>query len=103
MESDCMPISNQHKIGLLCDILKNQADEHYMTDDEASQIARLLQSLNNDPSVDQSVKQIIGEITEQHQLNHEPFLQENVEQWLTSMNQITFDSNTGHSPGNNYK
>jgi hypothetical protein len=98
-----MPISSQHKIGLLCDILKNQADEAYMTQDEATQIERLLQSLSNDPSLNEEIKEILVEMSQHHEINHKPFQEQNVEQWLNVMDHATFDTNELDSPGNNYK
>ncbi|WP_100373812.1 YtzH-like family protein [Bacillus sp. FJAT-45037] len=97
-----MPLSSQHKIGLLCDILQNQADEKYMTDDEATQINRLLQSLTNDPSVSSDMKHTLTEITQHHVINHQPFEQKDVEKWLNVINHPSIDSNSTDSPGNTY-
>ncbi|WP_332633823.1 YtzH-like family protein [Halalkalibacter flavus] len=80
-----MPITNQDKLRLLKDLLENQAAENYMTTDEAEQIERLLSSLNDDPTLQPVVSQTLSLIREKHQLNHEPFQQNDVEQWLNAL------------------
>lgn len=77
-----MPISNQDKLQLLRDLLQNQAAEHYMTTDEAAQIERLVSSLTTAPALQPDVQQTLNLIQQKHQLNHEPFEQNDVEQWL---------------------
>jgi hypothetical protein len=77
-----MPISNEDKLHLLRDLLLNQAAENYMTTDEAAQIERLLSTLATDPSLQPAVQQTLDHIQQKHQLNHEPFDQNDVEQWL---------------------
>ncbi|MDT8859346.1 YtzH-like family protein [Alkalihalobacillus sp. MEB130] len=77
-----MPITNHDKLQLLKDLLENQAAEHYMSTDEAAQIERLVSSLSDDASLQPTVLETLGHIQQKHQLNHEPFEQNDVEQWL---------------------
>ncbi|GAE34194.1 YtzH-like family protein [Halalkalibacter akibai] len=77
-----MPISNEDKLHLLRDLIENQAAENYMTTDEAQQIERLLSSLATDPALQPAVLETLEQIQQKHQLNHEPFDQNDVEQWL---------------------
>ncbi|WYP25571.1 YtzH-like family protein [Alkalihalobacillus sp. FSL W8-0930] len=85
-----MTLSNSHKLQLLCDLLQNQSTEQYMTDGEAHQIDRLVQSLSRDPNLDPSLLQTIQQIQEQHQLDNRPFTND-VSEWVTSLsiNQTT--------------
>ncbi|MFC0473207.1 YtzH-like family protein [Halalkalibacter kiskunsagensis] len=80
-----MPISNHDKLQLLKDLLQNQAAENYMTTDEAAQIERLLSTLSDDPTLQPVIQQTLGLMQEKHQLNHEPFQQNDVEQWLNAL------------------
>ncbi|ARK31765.1 YtzH-like family protein [Halalkalibacter krulwichiae] len=80
-----MPISNTDKLHLLRDLLQNQATENYMTTDEAAQIERLVSSLATDPSLQPVVQETLDLIQQKHQLNHEPFEQNDVEQWLNAL------------------
>lgn len=77
-----MPITNHDKLHLLRDLLQNQAAENYMTTDEAAQIERLVSSLTTDPALQPAVQQTLDMIQQKHQLNHEPFEQNDVQQWL---------------------
>ncbi|TSB48102.1 YtzH-like family protein [Alkalicoccobacillus porphyridii] len=79
-----MALSNSHKIQLLCDLLQNQSDEQYMTDGEAHQIERLLQSLSRDPSINPGLLQTLQQIQESHQLDNRPFSQD-VSNWVHSL------------------
>ncbi|NEU29989.1 hypothetical protein GN156_04250 [bacterium LRH843] len=75
-----MSITNNEKLQLLSDLLKNQAAENYMTTDEGAQIERLLSSLSNDPSLDPNLQQTLKQI--QLLQSNEPFQQTDVEQWI---------------------
>jgi hypothetical protein len=75
-------MSNYNKLSLLRDLLQNQAIEQYMSTDEATQIDRLLSSLATDPNFSPSIQQTLQEMKRLHQINHDPFQQEFVEQWL---------------------
>ncbi|WP_227936551.1 YtzH-like family protein [Alkalihalobacillus deserti] len=77
-----MPISHENKLQLLRDIIQNQAAENHMTTDEAAQIERLVSSLATDPTLQPKVQQTLDLIQQKHQLNHDPFEQNDVEQWL---------------------
>ncbi len=78
-------MSNYDKLGLLRDLLQSQATEKYMTTDEATQIERLLSSLANDQNFSPSIQQVLQEMRSMHRMNHEPFQQEFVEQWLNTI------------------
>jgi hypothetical protein len=80
-----MPISNNDKLQLLKDLIENQAAENYMTTDEAKQIERLLSTLSDDPTLQPGIHQTLSLMQEKHQLNHEPFQQNDVEQWLNAL------------------
>nr|WP_081727612.1 YtzH-like family protein [Halalkalibacter wakoensis] len=75
-------MTNKDKLHLLKDLLENQSAENYMTTDEAEQIERLLSSLATDASLQPEIQQTLNHIHEKHELNHEPFQQQDVEQWL---------------------
>lgn len=81
-----MPISTQDKIHLLKDLLQNQSSEQYMTTDEAEQIQRLLSSLSNEPALQPMVQQAISSIAQKHTVDHEPFAENDVVQWLNVLN-----------------
>ena len=53
-----------------------------MTTDEAAQIERLVSSLATDHALQPEIQQTLGMIQQKHQLNHDPFEQTDVEQWL---------------------
>ncbi|TWI56918.1 YtzH-like family protein [Halalkalibacter nanhaiisediminis] len=77
-----MPLTSQDKLRLLKDLLQNQAAEQYMTNGEATQIERLVSSLAADTNLDPAVHQTLDQIQQIHQINHEPFQQADVDQWL---------------------
>lgn len=79
-----MTLSNSNKLQLLCDLLQNQSDEQYMTDGEAHQIDRLLQSLSSDASLSPDLLQTLQQIQLQHQLDNRPFSND-VNEWVTSL------------------
>ncbi|GAE32376.1 YtzH-like family protein [Halalkalibacter hemicellulosilyticus] len=81
-----MPITSQTKLQLLKDLLQNQANEHYMTTDEAAQIERLVSSLSNDTSLEPELRATLSSIKQLHTLNHQPFPDEEVSQWMNSLN-----------------
>lgn len=79
-----MTLSNSHKLQLLCDLLQNQSDEQYMTDGEAHQIDRLLQTLSRDTNLSPSLLQTLQHIQENHQLDNRPFSND-VSEWVMSL------------------
>lgn len=81
-----MPITTEDKLHLLADLLQNQASEQYMTTDEAEQIQRLISTLSTDPNLQPILKETLSAIEEKHQLNHQPFAENDVIQWINVLN-----------------
>ncbi|MBU8905252.1 YtzH-like family protein [Desertibacillus haloalkaliphilus] len=84
-----MPMNYHHQLGLLSDILKNQASEQYMTTDEYNQVQRLTSSLLNNANIDPNVQQTLAGIQQatQTQGGTSYFAQQDVEQWINTINQ----------------
>ncbi len=80
-----MSLTCKDKIGLLCDLLRNQATEQYCSADEANQIERLIFVLLADPSVSQEIQQVLSQIQEHPHNRTQPFQESTVEQWITVM------------------
>lgn len=81
-----MPITSQTKLQLLKDLLQNQANEHYMTTHEAAQIERLVTSLANDSSLQPELRATLSSIRQLHTLDHQPFPNEEISQWINNLN-----------------
>lgn len=81
-----MPITSQTKLQLLKDLLQNQANEQYMTTDEAAQIDRLVTSLANDSSLQPELRATLSSIQQLHTFDHQPFPDDEVSQWINSLN-----------------
>ncbi|WP_413378981.1 YtzH-like family protein [Alkalihalobacillus sp. 1P02AB] len=82
-----MPLTTEHKLGLLMDLLQNEISEQYMTSHEKHQLLELLITLKNESSLREETLQTINEI-QGYSFDH-PWPHADVENWLnTFQNQI---------------
>ncbi|OLO40200.1 hypothetical protein BTR23_06790 [Alkalihalophilus pseudofirmus] len=84
-----MPMNSYDKLGLLTDILKNQSTEQYMTKDEYDQINRLTESLIAESQNDPNLLQALQHIQQLNVNNHQPFENQDVNQWLQILDQTS--------------
>lgn len=64
-----MPISIEHKLGLLHDLLQNHATEHFLTVNETEQLQHLVVALSKDPALDPILANTVAEISSATQTN----------------------------------
>ncbi|ALA54298.1 YtzH-like family protein [Shouchella clausii] len=82
-----MPISIQHKLGLLQDLLQNHVSEKFLTTNESEQLKQILTALAQDPALDPALASTIDEISSAS--HTETMDSEAVQQWLNTMSSLT--------------
>lgn len=83
-----MPMDYHHQLSLLSDILKNQKDEHFGTNDEYYQMNRLASQLINNENIDPLLKQTLISI-EKYSSQQNTQIEDNgvFDNWLTIIDQ----------------
>lgn len=92
-----MPIDHTHQMDILTDILSNHQMDCCGTVSECEQLGRLIKSLLANPSIDQSVKQVLTDIYSysqqgqytQHLDNHIESHQNQISQWISDIDQFS--------------
>lgn len=77
-----MPINDNNKLGLLIDILNNQASESYISTDEQEQINRLAEQLISNGNLHPNMVEALQQIKNLNTPDHRPFQQTKVNEWL---------------------
>ncbi|WP_059103765.1 YtzH-like family protein [Shouchella shacheensis] len=86
-----MPISIDHKLGLLRDLLQNHVNEQHLSLREMEQIKQLANVLSADPSLDPALCETVGAIYQSFdqptsQSIEKPLSTTNVEKWISDIN-----------------
>ncbi|WP_054706371.1 YtzH-like family protein [Bacillus sp. JCM 19041] len=81
-----MPITIEHKLGLLHDLLQNHVTEHFLTVNETEQLQHLLVALSKDPALDPSLTSTIAAISSATETN--TIDDAAVDEWLNQMSSL---------------
>lgn len=79
----------QDQLTLLSDILKNQQAQNFGTEDEFSQIQRLVKSLQINGQLDENMQQMLSHITYYSQHKDDTGNEAPFDQWLQSIEEFT--------------
>ncbi|WP_096202631.1 YtzH-like family protein [Bacillus sp. FJAT-45350] len=77
-----MPLSNDDKLGLLYDILRNKEEFQRISPDEYDQITRLTNNLLQDQNLDPQLHQTLLDIQQVYGDNSDPLSEPNVQSWI---------------------
>ncbi|MDG4656473.1 YtzH-like family protein [Ectobacillus antri] len=92
-----MPLTHEHQVGILKDILTNHQSDCCGTVSECEQVERLVESLMNNHAVDDELKAMLGDVYHysqtgksssdlgQHISNH----QEQITGWISGMDSFS--------------
>lgn len=80
----------QDQLTLLLDILKNQREENYGTEDEYAQIQRLAETLQANGNLDDNLLQTLASISDYCTNRHCRESSNDINQWIQSIDETMF-------------
>ncbi|MFB4210600.1 YtzH-like family protein [Shouchella sp. JSM 1781072] len=78
-----MPLSTNHKLSLIKDLLLSQQTEHFLTHNEHEQLTQLLSNVAQDQSLDSSLSDTISQISSATETD--TFDSQTINSWLEQL------------------
>ncbi|MFS0787556.1 YtzH-like family protein [Shouchella sp. 1P09AA] len=78
-----MPLSTNHKLSLIKDLLLSQQTEHFLTQNEQEQLTQLLSNVAQDQSLDSSLSDTISQIASASETD--TFDSQAIDSWINQL------------------